>query len=184
VPTNWAIAGRDPQVGQYSRSHRSSSPPTIEGVHHGTEEQRHRRPGQITQQPRTRRFSDSSPSRKSGRRRETWGSRRSSASRARVSAVRHSRRRSGGQSFEKCFRHSPTRFEIDGGAAARQQRHASEKVRAIILPVGDARVGDVNPCRRAIDLRGQVGEWLKVRMSFKPKIRRVMGLNEPRSAPP
>ena len=116
-------------------------------------------------------------------RRETWGSRRSSVSSARVSAASHSRRRSGGQSFEKRCRHSPARFEIDGGVGARQQRHTGEKVRAVVLPVGNAGVEDVDPGRRAIDLRGEVGERPEVRMRLQPAIRSHR-LNVPRWAAP
>ena len=79
-----------------------------------------------------------------------------------------SRRRSGGQPFEKRCRHSPTRFEIDAGVGARQQRHTGEKVRAVILPVGNAGVEDVDPGHRAIDLRGEVGERPEVGMRLQP----------------
>jgi hypothetical protein len=56
--------------------------------------------------------------------------------------------------FKKLSRHSPTRFEIDSGGGARQQRHTGEKVRAVILPVGNPGVEDFEPGRRVIDLRG------------------------------
>ena len=123
----------------------------------------------------------SSPSRKSAMRRETWGSRRSSVVERAGLGGERSRRRSGGQSLEKRCRHSPTRFEIDGGVGARQQRHTGEKVRAVILPVGNAGVEDIDPGRRAIDLRGEVGERPEVRMRLQPQIRSHR-LNVPRWA--
>ena len=114
-------------------------------------------------------------------RRETWGSRRSSVSSARVSAASFPTtfRR---PVFRQRSRHSPARFEIDARVGARQQRHTGEKVRAVILPVGHAGVEDVDPGRRAIDLRGEVGERPEVRMRLQPQIPGHR-LNVPRWAP-
>ena len=80
------------------------------------------------------------------------------------------RRRAGGQSFEQRCRHSPTRFEIDGRVGARQQRHTGEKVQAVVVPVGNAGVEDLDPGRRAIDLRGEVSERPEVRMRLQPQV--------------
>ena len=157
--------------------------PTVEGVHHGTEEPRHRRPRQIPQQPgerRCERLVAQHEVRDAAR-----ALRLAPQCRVESAGLRHEhpRRRSGGQSLEKRCRHSPTRFEIDGGIGARQQRHAGAKVRGVILPVGNAGVEDVDPGRRAIDPLGEVGQRPEVRMRFQPRIRSHR-LNVPRWAAP
>ena len=156
--------------------------PTVERVHHGTQEPRHRRPRQITQQPGERR----------GERLVAQQKVRDAARdlglapqfRVERAGLRRelSRRRSRGQSFEQRCRHSAARFEIDARVGARQQRHTGEKVRAVILPVGNARVEDLDPGRRAIDLRGEVGDRPEVRMRLHPQIRSHR-LNVPRWVP-
>ena len=116
--------------------------PTVEGVHHGTEEPRHRRPRQITQQPGERRCERLVAQQKV--RDAARDLRLAPQFRVERAALRGepSRRRAGGQPFEKRCRHSPARFEIDGGVGARQQRHTGKKVRAGILPVGSTRLED------------------------------------------
>ena len=89
TPTSWAIAGRDPHVGQYLRSHRSSSRQPSKAFTRGAEEPCSSRPRQITQQPGEQRSERLVAQQKVRNAARDWGSRRISVSRARVSAASH-----------------------------------------------------------------------------------------------
>ena len=131
--------------------------PTVERDHHGTQEPRHRRPRQITQQPGERRCDRLVAQQKV--RDAARDLRRASQVRVESAGLGREpfRRRSGSQSFEQRCRHSPTRLEIDGRVGARQQRHTGEKVQAVIVPVGNAGVEDLDPGRR-VDLPARRGQ--------------------------
>src|SRR6185437_3470960 len=96
--------------------------PTVEGVHHGAQEPRRRRPRQITQQPWERRSERLVAQQKVRDAARDLGLTPQFCVESAGLRLKSSRRPSRGQSFEKRSRHSPTRFEIDSGGGAQQER--------------------------------------------------------------
>ena len=103
APTSWAIAGRDPHVGQYRRSHRSSSRQPSKAFTTGRRNRAIAVHARYRNSPGNAGVSVSSPSRKSTMRRETCGL--APQFRVERAGLRReaSRRRSGGQSFREAL---------------------------------------------------------------------------------
>ena len=77
-----------------------------------------------------------------------------------------------GQPLDQGDRHPSARLELHARVGAREERHAGQVVRRVVVPVRNRSAGELDFAERAIDARHELGDRPEVRMRLQPALER------------